>query len=266
MELRRHRIVAGLTIDHVAEALECSPSKVSRIETAQVPATTRDVRDMLELYGVLQDERDKLIQLARDAREKGWWHAYSDVRPSAYVGLEAAADEIRIYEEELVPGLLQTVDYARTVIHSLRPTLRPDQVDRWVQLREARQAMLKQEAGKTMWAVINEAVLRRPVGGLDVMRQQLQRLVHDSSLDAVTIQVLSFQVGEHPAMQGSFTILGFEDPAQRDVVYLETKTRELFVDSDEELLQYRAAFKQLRHSALDPTASAGFLVELAKEL
>lgn len=265
-ELRRLRLAARLTIEEVAEALEISSSKISRMETARVPASVRDVRDLLQLYGVYPEEQERLMQLARDARKKDWWHAYSDVHPSAFIGMEAAADEIRVLEMALVPGLLQTADYARAVIRALRPRLLPHQVDRWVELREARQAMLAQSASKAMWAVIEEGVLRRPTGGRDVMRQQLRRLVEDSSLGIVAIQVLPFHAEQDPATYGSFTILGFQDPALPDVVYLENTTRELLVESEEELLLYKQAFERLRGSALDRDASARLLAEFGKEL
>jgi transcriptional regulator with XRE-family HTH domain len=265
-ELRRLRLASGLTIDKVAEELEFSAAKLSRIETGHVSVSPRDVRDMLERYGVAEEQRNKLVEAARQAREKGWWHAYSDVQSSPYVGLENAADQLRIYEALLVPGLLQTQDYARAVIRALFPNLRPPQVDRWIELREVRQALLKQDDPPTVWAILDEDVLRRPVGGRKVMQEQLRRLRVDSAMDNVTLQVLPLEVGEHAGMHGSFTILGFRDPAQQDLVYIENATKELYLESDEELDRYLRAFERLQAAALDPEASVAILAKLGEEL
>jgi transcriptional regulator with XRE-family HTH domain len=266
IELRRLRAASGLTIDKVAEALECSESKVSRIETGHVRASPRDVRDMLELYGVDEEQRNKLMDAARQAREKGWWDAYSDVQSSEYLGLEGAADQIRIYEALLVPGLLQTPDYARAVIRALHPNLRDHEVDRWIELREVRQALLKQDNPPSMWAILDETVLRRSVGGRKVMREQLERLLADSELDNVAVQLLPLQAGEHAGMYGSFTILGFRDSAQPDLVYIENATRELYLKNEEELLRYGDAFDRLCAMTLDPDATAARIAQLGHEL
>lgn len=265
-ELRRLRGAAGLTIDDVAEALEFSASKVSRIETAKVGASPRDVRDMLELYGVTDEQRQEVLRVAKDARERGWWHAYSDVvrSTSPYVGLEAAADRIETYEASLVPGLLQTPEYARAVIHVLHPKAGPHEVDRLLELRQERQARLERKDPPILWAILDEASLRRPVGGRVVMRRQLRRLVEDAGRRIVTIQVLPFSVGEHAALYGSFTILRFQDPTLSDVVYLEKPVNAPLLESDEELEYYSQAFDRLRGLALDPVASNALLTELAR--
>jgi transcriptional regulator with XRE-family HTH domain len=266
--LRRLRIATGMTIHQVAAAIEVSTSKLSRIETGTVGASPRDVRDLLELYGIGGEQRDELLRAAREAREKGWWHAYSDVLPSnsLYVGMEAAAARIRTYEALLVPGLLQTAAYARAAIRVLHPTLRPFEVDRWVELRQVRQALLARDNPPVVSAIVDEAVLRRPVGGRSVMREQLRRLVDDGARDAVTLRVLPFEAGEHAAMYGPFTILGFQDPDQPDVVYLENLARELCLERAEELLRYSEAFNRLQALALDPDTSTAFLVRRCEQL
>jgi transcriptional regulator with XRE-family HTH domain len=266
--LRRLRIATGMTIHQVAAAIEVSTSKLSRIETGTVGASPRDVRDLLELYGIGGEQRDQLLRAAREAREKGWWHAYSDVLPSnsLYVGMEAAAARIRTYEALLVPGLLQTAAYARAAIRVLHPTLRPFEVDRWVELRQVRQALLARDNPPVVSAIVDEAVLRRPVGGRSVMREQLRRLVDDGARDAVTLRVLPFEAGEHAAMYGPFTILGFQDPDQPDVVYLENLARELCLERAEELLRYSEAFNRLQALALDPDTSTAFLVRRCEQL
>jgi transcriptional regulator with XRE-family HTH domain len=266
--LRRLRIATGMTIHQVAAAIEVSTSKLSRIETGTVGASPRDVRDLLGLYGIGGEQRDELLRAAREAREKGWWHAYSDVLPSnsLYVGMEAAAARIRTYEALLVPGLLQTAAYARAAIRVLHPTLRPFEVDRWVELRQVRQALLARDNPPVVSAIVDEAVLRRPVGGRSVMREQLRRLVDDGARDAVTLRVLPFEAGEHAAMYGPFTILGFQDPDQPDVVYLENLARELCLERAEELLRYSEAFNRLQALALDPDTSTAFLVRRCEQL
>jgi Domain of unknown function (DUF5753) len=233
-----------------------------------VGASPRDVRDLLELYGIGGKQRDDLLRSAREAREKGWWHAYSDVLPSTslFVGMEAAAVRIRTYETSLVPGLLQTDAYARAAIHALHPALHPFEVDHWVELRQARQARLARDDPPVFSAIVDEAVLRRAVGGRSIMREQLRRLVDDGTRSAVTLRVLPFGAGAHAAMYGPFTILGFQDPDQPDVVYLENLARELCLERAEELLRYSEAFDRLRALALDPDASTAFLVRLREEL
>ncbi len=267
MELRRFREAAGLTIEQVAERLECSHSKISRIETAHVSATPRDVRDMLEIYGVSGDQREALIQIAREARQRGWWHAYGDViKESAYVGLEVAAASIRSYGVILVPGLLQTTEYARAVARAVRPDLRPEQIERQVELRMARQAILTQDDPPALWAVVDEAVLRRSVGEHGVMGEQLRRLIEAAELPTVTLQVLPSAAGEHAGMDGAFTILSFPESADRDVVYLENATSDLYLESTEEIRRYTLLFDHLRAAALSPDDSTALLTKLVKEL
>lgn len=267
IELRRLREAVGLTIDQVAKELECSESKVSRIETAHVRATARDVRDLLEIYGIDGEQRDELIQLARQAREKGWWHeAYSDLPVRALVGLEDAATSIRTYLDQLVPGLLQTEDYARAVIHAIRPDLTREETERRVELRMARQRLLDRTDSPTLWAVLDEAVVRRPVGGAKVMRSQLERLIEASTLPRVTLQLLPFSAGEHIGMDGSFTIVGFRDPADPDVVYLEHTLSDLYLEDSEAVRQYALLFDHLRADALSPDDSVTFFAKVAEEL
>jgi hypothetical protein len=270
-ELRRLRNAAGLTIKQVAEALEFSQSKVSRMETAQVGASPHDVSALAKLYGCDQEQRDRLMRLARDARAAwatGWWHAYVDV-PSArskYIVLEMAADRIHSYEALLVPGLLQTPDYARAVIRAMYPHLRPHQVERWVEARKARQALLRRNPPPEIWMIVDEGALHRPVGGRRIMRQQLQRLIDDSALDAVTLQVLPFGIGEHPAMHGSFTLLGLAEPTQPDVVYFENVVSDLFQERDRVVRQFARAFQRLGRLALDPGASITRITEIRTQL
>ena len=257
-ELRRLREDAGLTIDRVAEALECSQSKVSRIETGQVSATPRDVRDMLELYRVSEAQREAMVQIAREARQRGWWQKFVDVPDGvpAYVGLEVAATSIDIYMSLIVPALLQTADYARAVIGAVRPDLPASEIDRRVELRVRRQALLDQERPPRLRVLLDDTVLRRPVGGPEVMAAQRRRLLEDADRPAVTVQVLPVEAGVHAGMDGPFTIFGYPAPAERDVVALDSAADALYLEQPDDVRRYRRVFELLLPAALTPKASA----------
>lgn len=263
--MRRRRETAGITIEAVAERLECSASKISRIETGHTSATPRDVRDLLEIYGVLGPEAEELVQIAREARQKGWWHPYSAVLTGAYVGLEAAARSIRAYEQQVVPGLLQTEEYAKAMIRAARPDITDDEVERRVRVRMGRQSLLTQDDPLDVWVVLDEAVVSRPVGGDAVMRAQLARLVEAADLPNVTLQVLPFDTGAHAGMDGTFAILDFPEPGDPDVVYAENATGGLFLEKTEELRKYIFIFDHIRAAALPPEESGALLAKLAKE-
>jgi transcriptional regulator with XRE-family HTH domain len=261
-ELRRLREDAGLTIDRVAEALECSQSKVSRIETGQVSATPRDVRDMLELYRVSEAQREAMVQIAREARQRGWWQKFVDVPDGvpAYVGLEAAATSIDVYMSLIVPALLQTPDYARAVIGAVRPDLPAKELDRRVELRvNRRQTLLDQERPPALRVLLDDTVLWRPVGGPAVMAAQRRRLLEDAARPAVTLQVLPLEAGAHAGMDGPFTIFGFPAAAERDVVALDSAADALYLESPEDLRRYRRVFELLLPAALTPAASAALI-------
>jgi transcriptional regulator with XRE-family HTH domain len=260
-ELRRLREAAGLTIDRVAEELECSPSKVSRIETGQVSATPRDVRDMLGLYGVDDARLEAMVQVAREARQRGWWQKFVDVPDGvpAYVGLETAATSIDVYMALLVPALLQTPDYARAVIAAVRPDLPRSEIDRRVELRLRRQDLLGQERPPRMRVLLDDTVLRRPVGGPAVMAAQRRRLLADAGRPAVSIQVLEAGAGAHAGMDGPFTIFGFPAPAERDVVALDSAADALYLEDAEDVARYRRVFELLLPAARSPEDSAAII-------
>ncbi|MEU7865606.1 helix-turn-helix transcriptional regulator [Dactylosporangium sp. NPDC049140] len=266
MELRRLREAAHVTIDHVAERLECSGSKISRIETGQTGVTPRDVRDMLDIYGVDPEYADQLLKIAREARQKGWWQLYGDVLTSAYVGLEAAADHIRSYEALVVPGLLQTEEYAQAMIHAARPDIGATDVDKRVRVRMGRQSLLTQDDPIDLWVVLDEAVLRRPVGGRAVMRRQLEHLSLAASWPNVTLQVLPFSAGSHAGMDGAFTMLLYDESAGQNFVFASNAAGGLFLEKDDELQRYGFIFDYLRANALRPDESVSMFVKLTKEL
>jgi hypothetical protein len=264
-ELRRQREAAGVTIDMVAEQLECSASKVSRIETGHTSATPRDVRDMLRIYGVVDSASDELVQIAREARQKGWWHPYSTVLTGAYVGLEAAASSVRAYEQQVVPGLLQTEDYAKAMIRAARPDITAEEVEQRVRVRLGRQSLLSQDDSIDVWMVLDEAVVSRPVGGDAVMRAQLERLVSAAELPNVTLQILPFEVGAHAGMDGTFAILDFPEPGDPDVVYAENATGGLFLEKSEEIQKYIFIFDHIRAAAIRPEESVALIEKLVRE-
>jgi transcriptional regulator with XRE-family HTH domain len=269
LELRRLREAARLTCEEVADHLECSASKISRVETGRVSVSPRDVRDMLELYGVLAAQRESLVQLARDSRQKGWWHAYSDTmqpQMATYIGLESAASEIRIYEVSLIPGLLQTEDYARAVIRAGMVNSPAEDIERRVSLLMARQPAVIREDPPKVWAVLDEAALRRRVGGAGLMRLQLEHLLAQAALPNVAVQVIPFGGGAHPAMGRPFIILVFPERVDTDVVYLEDLTSALYLEDVAEVDRYNVFFNHLRATALSFDDSAALITSVRKEM
>jgi transcriptional regulator with XRE-family HTH domain len=269
LELRRLREAARLTCEEVADHLECSASKISRVETGRVSVSPRDVRDMLGLYGVPAEQRESLVQLARDSRQKGWWHAFSDTmqpQMATYVGLESAASEIRIYEVSLIPGLLQTEDYARAVIRAGMMNSPSEDVERKVALRMARQPAVTRDDPPKIWAVLDEAALRRRVGGAGLMRLQLEHLLAQAALPNVAVQVVPFAGGAHPAMGRPFIILVFPERVDTDVVYLEDLTSALYVEDLAEVDRYNVFFNHLRATALSFDDSSALVASVLKEM
>ncbi len=266
IELRRLREQAGKTIDEVAKILECSDSKVSRIENGQVSATPRDVRDMLEFYGLDPARRDELVDMARAARQRTWWQTYSDAPIVPLVGLEVAAHRILAYEAMVVHGLLQTKDYAEALIRAMRPDLSEEQLQRWVQFRMARQEILDQATPPKLEVVLEECAVRRPVGGPKAMREQLQHLVQVAGRPNVTLQILPLSIGEHQAMTGAFHVYRFAERTDPDVVYLENNMSDLYLENPDQVERYGVAFERLQAVALTPRRSAALLATMVSDL
>lgn len=254
-----------MRIDHVAAHINCSASKISRIETGQTGANPRDVRDMLMLYRVGEAEQESLMEIAKGSRQRGWWQSYGSMLTGAYVGFEAAAQLIRCYEAQCIPGLLQTEEYAHCLISSGRGDLSPDEISGRVRLRMARQALLTQDEPVAFWCVLDEAALRRPVGGAEVMARQLDRLLVVANASHVTLQVLPLEVGAHPGMEGSFVLLRFPDEADPDTVYVTTATGGVFQEKPHEVARYSLIFNRLQELALAPGKSAELVANMAKE-
>jgi len=262
-ELTRLREAAGLTREQVASQLGCPVSTVFRLETGRNRPQPRTLRALLDLYQVTGVEREALIALAQQSRTRGWWHAYSDVLPGRYVGLEAAASSIRNYEPTMVPGLLQTEAYARAVVGAAMVE-DPEEVARRVAARMARQAVLTDPNPLRFWAIIDEAVLYRTVGGPEVMRKQLDHLVHMvTTRPNVTLQVLPFTAGAYLSMGNPLVILSFPDPADSDVVFLENIAGELYLEDPESVTRYSVVFDHLRAAALSPEETVALIKKVA---
>jgi transcriptional regulator with XRE-family HTH domain len=268
-QLRRLREARRLSLEQAAEVIRASHSKLSRLETGRVGFKDRDIADLLTLYGVTDPaEREALRELARRASTPGWWHDFSDVLPTwfeAYLGLEEAATQIRGYQVQFVPGLLQARDYARAVTllgHGADPA---KQVEHRVELRMARQSVLSKPDPPNVWVVLDEAALRRPVGDSRVMRAQLEHLLAVGERPNVTIQVMPFQAGGHAAAGGSFTILRFAEPDLPDVVYLEQLTSALYLDKPETVDQYQMVMERICLEAATPAESADLIRDALRE-
>lgn len=268
-ELRQLREAASLTQEDVAGQLEWDPSKLSRIENRQVGIIARDLRKLLDMYGI-DDEgvRESYFAMAREGKQRAWWQTYGDVIPSEYgtlIGLESEATAISNYEQELVPGLLQTEDYARAVIRAFRPDDTAQEVSRRAEVRATRQQVLSRDDPPRLWAVMSEAAVRRVVGGPAVMAAQLRSLAAERDRQLVTVQILPFTAGEHPAMSGSFVILDFPDP-DPGAVYIENAASALYLERLTDIQQYAAAFRSVQAAALGPRESRDMLNAAASEL
>jgi transcriptional regulator with XRE-family HTH domain len=261
--LRRLRESRGITREAAGYSIRASESKISRMELGRVSFKTRDVEDLLTLYGVNDEaERNALLSLAREANVAGWWHSYSDVLPSwfpTYVGLEGAASLIRAYEVQFVHGLLQTEAYASAVVARGMKGASPADIERRVALRLERQKYLLSAGGPEFHVVLDEAALRRPYGDREVMRGQLQHLIEVSERPNVRLQIMPFGFGGHSGESGAFTILSFPESDLSDVIFLEQLTSGLYLDKAEDVSQYETAMKELQQDSPGPDESRDLL-------
>jgi transcriptional regulator with XRE-family HTH domain len=269
-QLRRLREAKGISREEAGYLIRASESKISRMELGRVGFKERDIADLLALYGITrQDERAALLELARQAKTPGWWQRYGDILPGwfqTYLGLEEAASLIRTYEVQFVPGLLQTQDYARAVIAYGNPDAPAEEIERRVSLRLQRQQLLSRSNGPQLWAVVDEAALRRPMGSPEVMAAQIESLIKSSELPNVTLQVLPFHVGAHSAEAGAFTILRFPEPDLPDVVYTEQLTGALYLDKREEVDAYMATVDRLSVESAPPRTTIEILNNFLQEM
>ena len=269
-QLRRLRESREITTEQAAEAIRGSHSKISRMEHGRVGFKDRDVEDLLTLYGVTDPgDRQSLLNLAREAGNPGWWHDFGDLLPhwfEPYISLEAAASVIRNYEVQFVPGLLQSPSYAREVIRLGHPAITPDELNRRVELRMGRKRLLSRPTAPRLWAALDEAVLRRPMGDASVMREQVDHLLEMTAHPNVTLQIVPFNVGGHSAAGGPFSILRFAEPELSDVVYLEQLTSALYIDKPVEVDRYLEVMERLCVQAETAPDSITLLEKIRDEL
>ncbi|MFI0422329.1 helix-turn-helix domain-containing protein [Spongiactinospora sp. 9N601] len=267
-EFRRLREARGLTIDQVAAEIDWHATKLSRVETGKQSLRLSDVRALLEVLQVAAELREPLLALAREARQRGWWQAFGEAVPDwfeVYVGLESEASGLQIYEAEFVPGLLQTAQYARAVHQAAQLRASDAEIEQQVAVRMARQELLTGEGSPQLSMIVNEAAIRRVVGGAKVMRAQLARLMELAHLRNLTLQVLPFSIGAHPAMVSGFHILTFE-PEDSDVVYIEYPTGSIYLERPTEVERYTLIFERLRVEALPTEATRDLIEQVAREL
>jgi transcriptional regulator with XRE-family HTH domain len=261
--LRALRADHGLTAEDVTAALMFSPTKLSRIETGQSGASPRDIRDLCNLYEVTDPaDRERLMLLAREGKQRGWWQDY-DLPYATYVGLEAEATSIEDYLSGSVPGLIQTEEYARAMLQAQVPPYSEQELQQRVEARLTRQALLTQPGGPRYHAILDEAVLHRRVGGAAVMRAQLRHLTESARLPNVTMQVISFEAGAHPAMESNFSILSFEQPFVSDIVYVQGLVGNIYLERPQDLDRYRQIFSHLRTTALNSADSISLVNKIS---
>ncbi|MFI9588446.1 helix-turn-helix domain-containing protein [Streptomyces sp. NPDC052236] len=265
-ELRRLRELKGMTAEEVAERLLVSQSKISRLENGRRSISQRDVRDLCTVYEV-EDHRivDSLMQMAKDSRQQGWWHAFGDIPYSVYIGLETDAASLRVYEPQVVPGLLQTRSYAEALVAGALPESGTSDVEKRVSVRLRRQERIKDaEHPLRLWVVIDEAALRRLIGDKTLMCEQLEHLVELSQLPHVTVQVLPFEMGAHPGINGQYAILEFPDASDSSVVYIEGVTSDLYLEKANDVQKYSVMYEHLRAQALNADQTRQFIEDIAK--
>ncbi len=267
--LRQLRERAGVSFEEAARAIEVTALTVRRMEKAEVGLRIPYVKELLRTYGVSGNEIEDFLSLAREANQPGWWHKFRDVLPewfSAYVSLESEAAVIRLYEPQYVPGLLQTHDYAAALIRVGFPNASPEEVERHVALRLRRQDLLVKPEAPAVWAILDETVLRRPVGGPEVMRQQIDRLVEATERPKVRIQIMRFAAGPHPGAYGPFHYFRFGFSELPDIVYTEGLAGAQYVDQPVDVVTYLEVLDRMSVQAEPVARTRDILAALRKEL
>ncbi|GAA3735819.1 helix-turn-helix domain-containing protein [Salinactinospora qingdaonensis] len=269
IELRKLRERKELTNLQAAQHIGVSEATLSRIETGKRFAKPAELRALMELYGVSDTQQQERFQaMSKIAVEESWWDEYDDVLPSgldSYMGFESEAVALRSYDDQLLHGLLQTEDYARTVIHASRPRAPKEVVARLTELRMQRKHVLEREPALKLWNIIDESVLRRPVGGPAVMAAQLRHLAALAELPNLTVQVLPFARGAHVAMSGPFMLLEFDDPQDCNQLYLDAPTGNIFIQKREVVTEFRERFDLLNAAAMAPEESLSLIIAIAED-
>ncbi|MER5620458.1 helix-turn-helix transcriptional regulator [Streptosporangium sp. NPDC002544] len=268
-ELRRLRVERGLSMQEVAERMELTAASISRIETGRRGIRPRDLRAFLDMYEVPEADRDPMLALSREARQRGWWQNYGDVLPGEYatlIGLEAEATSVKTYQQTLVPGLLQTADYARAVVAATRPGDMPEEIERRVSVRMERQKRLADDNPLELSVILGEGVVRQHVGTAEITASQLKHLAEVGRQPNIMIQILPYRAGAHQAMTGSFNIVGFPAPSDLDVIYLENMSSGLYLEDSADVRRYVAVFDYLRAAALSPADTTVMLMNASNNL
>ncbi|MEV3927459.1 helix-turn-helix domain-containing protein [Actinomadura coerulea] len=263
-ELRELRERAQLRPEDVAQRLGWSRQKVMRIERALTKASSNDLSAIMDLYGIISPERDALLQLAKDAWKRGWWTAYRDIFTGTYLSLEDEASQIREWQPQVVPGLLQTPDYAREVVMAF--TSDTADIERRVAARMTRRSILSRPSTPDLHVILDEAILHRRMGGTETMRGQFDSLLADARRSQVKLQVLPFDRGRHPGLNGDFVVLTFEVGVDPDIVYLETPGGDIYLESEEDVSRRRMVFDELSEMALSPDESRVRIERAAREI
>jgi hypothetical protein len=253
-----------LTVEEVAHELLCSTPKISRIETGTRSPTLRDVRDLCRLYHVSDEEQGRLMTLAREAKQQGWWNKFDDLAIDSLIGLEIEAKRISSHEAAIVPWAFQTEQYARAVIKGILPRIDDRILNERVSARMTRQELLRSPQPPHLWSLIDESALRRAVGGNRVMREQLSKILEVAATPNVTMQVVPFEAGAQPGLDNTFTLLEFDSSVQSPVVFVENLTGNLYLERDADIERYREVLEHLRACALSPASSAKFVEEIRK--
>jgi transcriptional regulator with XRE-family HTH domain len=267
--LRELRKQAGLTVDDVARDLLCSSAKISRIETAARSASLRDVRDLCVLYRVSDSEQVRLMTIAREAKQRGWWNKFDDIAIDTLIGLEIEAISIDSHESAKVPWAFQTEEYARAVIKGVLPHIQDHVLDERVTARMTRQELLQSATPPHLWSLIDESALRRAVGGASVMREQLTKILEVAAIPNVTMQVIPFEAGAHPGLDNTFTLLQFDGTVQSPqspVVFVENLAGDFYLERDPEIRRYREVLEYSRACALSPANSVKYIQAIIKTL
>ena len=264
--LRQHRLNAGLKTSDVADRLICHPSKITRIESGERAASPRDLRDLCDIYGITDEgERDRLTMLARESKQRGWWQQY-DLETPAYIGLEVAAHKLSNFESSIVPGLLQTADYASAVLRATRPELSDDQVAQTVDARLARQASAAETGRPELLAIVDEGALHRVCGSTAIMRAQLARLVAEASGNSnLTLRVVPFQAGAHQGLSSTFALLEFAEAELTPVVFVEGLVGYLYLEQAADIARYRGALERIQGSSLAPNETIDLINKVRRK-
>jgi len=262
--LRELRKQAGLTVDDVARELLCSPPKISRIETGTRGASLRDVRDLCRLYRVSDSEQARLMTIAREAKQQGWWNKFDDLGIESLIGLEAEAKRISSHEASVVPWAFQTEQYARAVIKGVLPRMDDRILDERVTARMIRQEILRSREPPYLWSLIDESALRRAVGGGRIMREQLSKMLEVAAAPNVTMQIVPFDAGAQPGLDNTFTLLEFDSSVQSPVVFVANLAGNLYLERESEIQRYQEVLEHLRACALSPANSTEFVEEVRK--